>query len=113
MNRADEVFALFVDANPVADPATAADRPRLELLPSLEGSNDMQTQQEPIRIDPSPRPPLKKRWLIPTLAAAAVVVVAVVIGASVLSTSDDPLVDVVARPNCRQSRRSRCGTSIS
>lgn len=95
MNRADEVFALFMDANPVVDPTAVADRPRLELLPSLEGSVDMQTEERPTPIRPSSEPPGGRRWLIPALTAAAVLVVAIVIGVAVFGGGEDSPVDVV------------------
>ena len=64
MNRADDVFALFVDANPVPDPETVAGRPRLELLPTPEGSIDMQTQERTTPTDPTPAQQRTSRWAV-------------------------------------------------
>jgi ketosteroid isomerase-like protein len=85
MSRADEVFALFVDANPVADVTTAVrDRPRVQsILPRLEGSVDMQTQDRSTQLEPPPKPPRRTGPLIPALAGAAAMIVAIVVAVAV------------------------------
>jgi hypothetical protein len=94
MNRADEVFALFVDANPVLDVTTAGSRVELN-LPKLEGSVDMQTQDQPIQVELPPRPPIRRKRLIPALAGVAVVIVAIVVGVAIFAGSDESGPDAV------------------
>jgi hypothetical protein len=90
MNRADEVFALFVGANPVADVAAAEGRPRVEpVLPKLEGSFDMQSQEQVTQLGRTPRPPGRNKRLIPALAGAAAAILAVVVGVVVITGNDE------------------------
>ena len=93
MNRVEEVFALFVDANPVADPATATDRARLGHASVRERGADMQTEDRPIQLQP-PRQPKRPRWVVPSLAAA-VVAIAIAVVAIAATGGGDETPDVV------------------
>ena len=72
MNRADHVFALFVEANPVPDATTVAERPRFQpVAQQPEGSADMRTS--PTRLAPPSRAPRRWKRIVPALVAAAVI----------------------------------------
>lgn len=57
---------------------------------TVERRRDMQTEEKPIQVAPTPRPPARKRWLVPALAGAATVIIAVVVAVSLLSGDDQP-----------------------
>lgn len=99
MNDLTSIEQRFRLANPIPDPSNlpmAASTADAALLDLEARSVDMQTQDPPIRIEPSSRPPRDRRWLILALGAAAAAVVAIVIAASMLGGSGEPQVDVVA-----------------
>lgn len=61
----------------------------------VERSGDMQTQDRPVRLEPTLKPPVRKKWLIPALVAAAAVVIAVAVPTWLLSGTSEPEPDVI------------------
>ena len=59
-------------------------------LHEIERRTGMQTQDQPTQTASAPRPPTKKRWLVPALAGAAAVIAAIVVAVALLSGSDEP-----------------------
>lgn len=57
---------------------------------TVERRRDMQTQDKPIQVAPTPQPPSRKRWLFPALAGAATVIIAIVVTFALLSGDDEP-----------------------
>ncbi len=81
-----DVRTLFEEVmHRAGNPQTSAD----SLEQPVERRRDMQTQETPIELAPAPRPPGKKRWLVPALAGA-VAIIAIVVAVVLVSGSDEP-----------------------
>ena len=97
MTDTEQIYALYVQANPVPDPdALALEQTEAELLTN-EGSTDMDTREQ-IKARPSPASKPRRRAL--ALGLAAVVVVAAVgVGALVMGGGgDNPVAAADAQP---------------
>lgn len=84
----DTAFRVFVDANPVPDPALLTEEPERDVLlaATLQRSTEMQTQ-EPMTTSPKERPPRRNLIL-----ATAAIAIAVIVGLVVFLPEDDPQV---------------------